>query len=149
MVTQANNIPPQRLDLSLSHVQLDPIEVDSILPDTPKTPADEGKEFFLGERSADEQPIRVYELRLDPDGGPNKQRSASWPGFQFECSFITRTHSISVFHRPTCRTYYASPWMQERLPQRMACSKQTSRLMEACSSGISSRVEREGVSLTG
>ncbi|KIJ65141.1 glycoside hydrolase family 133 protein [Hydnomerulius pinastri MD-312] len=44
-------------------------------PNTPKTPADEGKEFFLGERSEGEQPIRVYELRLDPDGGPNKERS--------------------------------------------------------------------------
>lgn len=44
---------------------------------TPKTPADEGKEFFLSERSTDERPICVYELRLDPDGGPNKDRSVS------------------------------------------------------------------------
>lgn len=63
--------PLQRLDLSSSQVQ------PEIAPTTPKTPADEGKEFFLSERSEGEQPIRVYELRLDPDGGPNKQRSAS------------------------------------------------------------------------
>jgi glycogen debranching enzyme len=46
-------------------------------PVTPKTPADEGKDYFLRERRADEQPTRVYELRLDPDGGPNKDRSVS------------------------------------------------------------------------
>ncbi|KAH7885855.1 glycoside hydrolase family 13 protein [Phlebopus sp. FC_14] len=45
------------------------------LQPTPKTPADEGKEFFLSEICAGEQPVRVYELRLDPDGGPNKERS--------------------------------------------------------------------------
>ncbi|KAF8449235.1 glycoside hydrolase family 13 protein [Boletus edulis BED1] len=61
----------QRLDLSLSQLQFD----GDLAPTTPKTPADEGKEFFLNERLEGEKPIRVYELRLDPDGGPNKQRS--------------------------------------------------------------------------
>ncbi|RDX54237.1 glycoside hydrolase family 13 protein [Lentinus brumalis] len=42
-------------------------------PKTPKTPADEGIEFF--ESVSIKQPIRVYELRLDPDGGPNQERS--------------------------------------------------------------------------
>ena len=39
-----------------------------------KTPADEGIEFF---QSAVSQatPIRVYELRLDSDGGPNRNAS--------------------------------------------------------------------------
>lgn len=46
-------------------------------PVTPKTPADEAREYFIGGRRADEQPIRVYELRLAPDGGPNKDRSVS------------------------------------------------------------------------
>jgi len=68
--------PLQRLDLSLSQVQPGPLEI-GIAPTTPRTPADEGREFFLSERSEGEHPIRVYELRLDPDGGPNKQRSAS------------------------------------------------------------------------
>ncbi|KAI0820793.1 glycoside hydrolase family 13 protein [Trametes gibbosa] len=45
-----------------------------LTPKTPKTPADEGIEFFESVGKADE-PIRVYELRLDPDGGPNKDRS--------------------------------------------------------------------------
>lgn len=42
-------------------------------PKTPKTPADEGIEFF--EHASIQAPIQVYELRLDPDGGPNKDRS--------------------------------------------------------------------------
>ncbi|KAG1745302.1 hypothetical protein EDB19DRAFT_1693809 [Suillus lakei] len=42
---------------------------------TPKTPVDEGKEYFLSERSADERPICVYQLRSDPDGGANKDQS--------------------------------------------------------------------------
>jgi glycogen debranching enzyme len=62
---------------NLSHPQ-DSATYTNLAPTTPKTPADEGKEFFLSPRSEREQPIRVYELRLDPDGGPNKQRSVSW-----------------------------------------------------------------------
>ncbi|KIK99350.1 glycoside hydrolase family 13 protein [Paxillus rubicundulus Ve08.2h10] len=69
--------PSQKPDLtlhSLSHLQ-DSATYTDLAPTTPKTPADEGKDFFLSPRSEREQPIRVYELRLDPDGGPNKQRS--------------------------------------------------------------------------
>lgn len=76
MVKQTKDIPLDLSLLSQTRVQHGSAEID-ILPNTPKTPADEGKEFFLGERSEGEQPIRVYELRLDPDGGPNKQRSVS------------------------------------------------------------------------
>lgn len=43
-------------------------------PATPKTPADEGIEFFQSAALGD-APIRVYELRLDSDGGPNKDAS--------------------------------------------------------------------------
>lgn len=63
----------KQTDSSTSHA-LQTLDNDVV---TPKTPADEGKQFFLGERSADERPISVYELRLDPDGGPNKDRSVS------------------------------------------------------------------------
>ena len=42
---------------------------------TPKTPADEGLEFFESAVGKGEAAIKVYELRLDPDGGPNKDRS--------------------------------------------------------------------------
>lgn len=49
------------------------------LPKTPKTPADEGIDFFESALVAGEAPIRVYELKLDPDGGPSKDRSVSVP----------------------------------------------------------------------
>lgn len=46
-----------------------------VTPITPKTPADEGIDFFEAAVADDEAPIRVYELRLDPDGGPSKRLS--------------------------------------------------------------------------
>lgn len=46
-----------------------------VTPVTPKTPADEGIEFFQSQVTPGETPIRVYELRLDADGGPHKDRS--------------------------------------------------------------------------
>lgn len=53
----------------------DPADLNGDAPKTPKTPADEGIEFFESATSQAGQPIRVYELHLDPDGGPNKDRS--------------------------------------------------------------------------
>lgn len=44
----------------------------------PKTPADEGIEFFESVVIEKGEPIHVYELRLDPDGGPNKDRSVEY-----------------------------------------------------------------------
>ena len=44
-------------------------------PKTPKTPADEGLDFFESAFKEGEPAIRVYELRLDPDGGPAKDKS--------------------------------------------------------------------------
>ncbi|KAG6844634.1 hypothetical protein H0H87_005291 [Tephrocybe sp. NHM501043] len=44
-------------------------------PTTPKTPADEGIEFFQSQPQPGDAPIRVYELHLDTDGGPHKDRS--------------------------------------------------------------------------
>ncbi|EJU03556.1 glycoside hydrolase family 13 protein [Dacryopinax primogenitus] len=41
----------------------------------PKTPADEGLEFFAREHQVGDAPIQVYELPLEEDGGPNKDRS--------------------------------------------------------------------------
>jgi len=46
-----------------------------ITPVTPKTPADEGIEFFQTEVAVGEAPICLYELRLEPDGGPSKELS--------------------------------------------------------------------------
>jgi len=41
---------------------------------TPRTPADEGVAFFESELEEGETPIRVYELPLEADGGPGKNR---------------------------------------------------------------------------
>ncbi len=41
---------------------------------TPKTPADEGIDFFESAIRHGETPIYVYELPLEPDGGPSKSR---------------------------------------------------------------------------
>jgi glycogen debranching enzyme len=46
---------------------------EPITPVTPKTPADEGIDFFEAEITEGEAPIRVYELGLDPNGGPSKR----------------------------------------------------------------------------
>ena len=149
MVKQTNlNTPSQRPDLFLSQVQLGPAEIE-IVPTTPRTPADEGKDFFLSERSVGEQRIRVYELRLDPDGGPDKQRSASPPSRSLRASTYSRPHSIFVSHLPMSPTYYASLWMRGHPPRKMVYLKPTSRSTVACSSGTGSRVESERGYLTG
>lgn len=58
------------------------IEVPDVLfsdhPVHPKTPADEGIAFFESPIVLGEEPIRVYELLLDPDGGPNKALSVGF-----------------------------------------------------------------------
>ena len=42
---------------------------------TPKTPADEAIDFFDNAVIPGETPIQVFELKLDPDGGPSKDKS--------------------------------------------------------------------------
>lgn len=42
---------------------------------TPKTPADEGLEFFESAVVQADVPIQVYELRLQADGAPSKELS--------------------------------------------------------------------------
>jgi len=53
-------------------------EETPITPVTPRTPADEGIDFFEAGVIEGEAPIRVYELRLDPDGGPSKELSVCY-----------------------------------------------------------------------
>jgi glycogen debranching enzyme len=53
----------------------------SISPAMPKTPADEGIEFFQSNIKDGEASVRVYELKLDPDGGPSKETSVELPFF--------------------------------------------------------------------
>jgi glycogen debranching enzyme len=65
-------------NLKSLHIPRLPIDFSSTAeaePTTPKTPADEGIEFFEFGSVDNKAPIRVYELSLDPDGGPNKDRS--------------------------------------------------------------------------
>ena len=54
------------------------LSYSSAEPATPKTPADEGIEFFQSATIGD-KPIQVYELKLDADGGPNKDAAVEWP----------------------------------------------------------------------
>ena len=44
---------------------------------TPHTPADEGIAFFEGAVSRSEGPIQVWQLDLEPDGSPTKDKSVS------------------------------------------------------------------------
>lgn len=55
-----------------------PLSADTDGTKTPKTPADEGIDFFESAFKQGEKPIQVYELQLDPDGGPNKDRSVEY-----------------------------------------------------------------------
>ncbi|KAG6868797.1 hypothetical protein C0993_010427, partial [Termitomyces sp. T159_Od127] len=63
----------------LTSVVIPPLSTASsdapMAPTTPKTPADEGIEFFKSQIRPGDAPIRVYELHLDTDGGPHKDRS--------------------------------------------------------------------------
>jgi hypothetical protein len=102
-----------------------------------KTPADEGIEYFEGDVKGDEEPVRVYELRLEEDGGPNKDRAAR---SNLHRRFVTMAddwaYSTHVFHLRTFRTYYASLWMLARMLPRTECSGPTSRLMEGSLIGL-------------
>ncbi|CCM02450.1 uncharacterized protein FIBRA_04549 [Fibroporia radiculosa] len=47
-------------------------------PKTPKTPADEGIDFFESAFKQGDKPISVYELQLEPDGGPSGDRAVEY-----------------------------------------------------------------------
>lgn len=98
-------------------------------PNTPKTPADEGVEFFQSEVHPGESPIRVYELRLDPDGGPSKDLSVRSYPYANPLSISDRAFSIFDFLQHMYLTSYAFHSRQGLLLQRMAFSKQISRSM--------------------
>jgi len=70
---------------------------------TPKTPADEGIDFVESAIGHGEAPIRVYELPLEPDGGPSKSR-------EVRLSFRCKRNYCHV-DKPLLRLYlvYSSP----------------------------------------
>jgi glycogen debranching enzyme len=99
-------------------------------PNTPKTPADEGIEFFQAEVHSGESLIPVYELKLDPDGGPSKELSVCLYPYANPISMLSdRAFSIFDFRQHTYHTSCAFLWKQGPLLQRMAFSKQISRSM--------------------
>ena len=69
-------------------------------PKTPKTPADEAIEYFQSSITLGETPVQVYVLPLDPDGGPNKDRSvrdnASYSANNFTICLLRAVHSAST-----------------------------------------------------
>lgn len=54
-------------------------KTDATALGAPKTPADEAIEFFKSGPSTGEEPLQVYELKLEEDGGPNKDKAVSPP----------------------------------------------------------------------
>jgi len=74
MTTTSDPIDHSQLSITIPESQVSLLE-----PSTPKTPADEGLDFFASTPSQGESLIRVYELRLDPDGGPNNDCQVSVP----------------------------------------------------------------------
>jgi glycogen debranching enzyme len=73
--TRKGDQPSIQIPASGSKKERKDDEETLITPVTPKTPADEGIDFFEAGVIEGEAPIRVYELRLDADGGPSKELS--------------------------------------------------------------------------
>jgi len=65
--------------MKLPPVEIPPLQSSDSAPKTPlktpKTPADEGIAFFESLILPGEGPVRVFELQLDPDGGPSKDKA--------------------------------------------------------------------------
>ncbi|KAG8899597.1 hypothetical protein FRB99_006561, partial [Tulasnella sp. 403] len=66
-------------DASWKNFKIPPIDIPvptaADLASAPKTPADEAIDFFGNAPAPGDAPIQVYELKLEEDGGPNKDRA--------------------------------------------------------------------------
>ena len=82
-----------------------PPSTSPVTPVTPKTPADEGITFFESELQAGECPIRVYELHLDPDGGPNTEKSVSSRVIRRKTLTINIGSTVYSFTTTLCAVY--------------------------------------------
>lgn len=112
------NIPP---------VTIPPVLADQ--PNTPKTPADEAIDFFQRAAAPSDPPVKVYELRLEEDGGPNKERAVSFFPYLIilvQIFISDASFSTHVFHLPTCPIFCVYRWMQEPLLARTVYSRPTS-----------------------
>jgi hypothetical protein len=96
---------------------------------TPKTPQNEGLSWF--ESYTGKEPLIVYELALEADGGPNRDRSVSGQRvLEASDSLLTsdilklENNSIQDFLLLLRPTYYAFPWKLVPLHPRVACSRQ-------------------------
>lgn len=79
-------------------------------PKTPKTPADEGIDFFESAFKAGERPINVYELQLEPDGGPSKDRAVEYH-LPVSCidGLVIHTSLLHLLQNAYTRTSYLTP----------------------------------------
>lgn len=67
-----------------------PVPSAADLASAPKTPADEAIDFFESAPIPGDAPIQVYELKLEEDGGPNKDRAVSPPSDLISLTDIDR-----------------------------------------------------------
>ena len=98
-------------------------------PKTPKTPADEGIDFFESAISKEGQHIQVFELRLDPDGGPNKDRAVSTFSFLSKHERRGSTDTTRLRHRVAGKSTTASitRWLISKRPREVTLRSQMTR----------------------
>lgn len=102
---------------------------------TPKTPQNEGIIWF--ESDTGKEPVQVYEVVLEADGGPNKDRAVSGPRrIRCRAPYQSCFDSTRVFLLPLRPTSCASPSRLAPLRRRVAFSRQISRSMEVHLSAI-------------
>lgn len=76
---------------------------------TPKTPQDEAISFFSGE--GDGEPVQVWELSLEDDGGPSPEKSVSpYIGHVNDLADIHIVPSTSPSLQAICLEVYSSAW---------------------------------------
>jgi len=92
---------------------------------TPKTSADEGIDFFESAIGHGEAPIRVYELPLEPDGGPSKSREVrlSFRCKRNYCHVDKPLPSTFVSLPQMFRIFSAFRWRQAHRHLETGCSR--------------------------
>lgn len=114
-------------------------------PKTPKTPQDEAIAFFSGE--GDGEPVQVWELWLEDDGGPSEAKSVSPLRISLVTWCCLLTCSTSACLHRASRSSSASRSTPDPAARRTVCSSPTSPstaacLSVACGRSASSRLTR-------